>query len=379
MNTTKYGTLFDTLKSEILSGKYRSDFPFPSVRALINRFKLSDRTVRHALDELYAQGLISRKQGRGTFVSGNVASRTIGLIMPDVTQSEYFVRIFRELIRVAESRQYKLLFGEIQGTTAKDRAACAERLVNDFIVQRVSGVIFQPIEYYADGDDFNRRMLTRLTNARIPVVLCDNGVAVNDNRHDIVGTDNIRAGMELYRHLVDRGARRICFFMRPHAPQTHEGRMRGMILAKLSGWQGSVCGDERLVCEPDDIAAIRRRVKSGRVDAFLCGDDETAAKLMQTLDRIGCAVPGKVLVAGFNDLRIASLLSPPLTTMRISCEQIAEAAFMRLLARINSPKLPPTAILLPAELVPRASTDSIKKSKPTKGTKSGFRRSTRST
>ena len=379
MSATKYSTLFDTLKNEILSGKYRSDFPFPSVRALINRFKLSDRTVRHALDELYAQGLISRKQGRGTFVSGNVASRTIGLIMPDVTQSEYFVRIFRELIRVAESRQYKLLFGEIQGTTAKDRAACAERLVNDFIVQRVSGVIFQPIEYYADGDDFNRRMLSRLTNARIPVVLCDNGVAVNDNRHDIVGTDNIRAGMELYRHLVDRGARRICFFMRPHAPQTHEGRIRGMILAKLSGWQGSVCGDERLVCEPDDIAAIRRRVKSGRVDAFLCGDDETAAKLMQTLDRIGCAVPGKVLVAGFNDLRIASLLSPPLTTMRISCEQIAEAAFMRLLARINSPKLPPTAILLPAELVPRASTDSIKKSKPTKGTKSGFRRSMRST
>ena len=279
MNTTKYGTLFDTLKSEILSGKYHSNFPFPSVRALIGRFKLSDRTVRHALDELYAQGLISRKQGRGTFVSGNVASRTIGLIMPDVTQSEYFVRIFRELIRVAESRQYKLLFGEIQGATAKDRAACAERLVNDFIVQRVSGVIFQPIEYYADGDDFNRRMLSRLTNARIPVVLCDNGVAVDDNRHDIVGTDNIRAGMELYRHLVDRGARRICFFMRPYAPQTHEGRMRGMILEKLSGWQGSVCGDERLVCEPDDIAAIRRRVKSGRVDAFLCGDDETAAKL----------------------------------------------------------------------------------------------------
>ncbi len=357
MNATKYGALFDTLKSEILSGKYHSNFPFPSVRALIGRFKLSDRTVRHALDELFAQGLISRKQGRGTFVSNNVASRTIGLVMPDITQSEYFVRIFRELIRVAESRQYKLLFGEIQGTTAKDRATCAERLVNDFIARRVSGVIFQPIEYYADGDDFNRRMLERLDSAHIPVVLCDNDFTADDNRHDIVGTDNVKAGISMYRHLADRGLKRICFFMRPHAPQTHENRFRGMILAKLSGWKGVVRSDELLVCEPDDAVAIRRRLKSSRIDAFMCGDDETAARLMQTLNKLGWTMPGKVAVSGFNDLRIASLLTPSLTTMRIPCEQIAEAAFMRLVTRIGSSSLPPTEILLPVELVVRESTE----------------------
>ena len=65
MSDAKYSALFDTLKREILSGKYPSNKSFPSVRGLIRRFGLSDRTVRHALDELFAQGLISREQGRG--------------------------------------------------------------------------------------------------------------------------------------------------------------------------------------------------------------------------------------------------------------------------------------------------------------------------
>ena len=363
MNATKYGALFDTLKNEILGGKYRSNVPFPSVRALIGRFKLSDRTVRHALDELYAQGLISRKQGRGTFVSNNVASRTFGLIMPDVTQSEYFVRIFRELIRVAESRQYKLLFGEIQGTTAKDRATCAERLVNDFIARRVSGVIFQPIEYYADGNDFNRRMLSRLTNARIPVVLCDNGIDVADRMYDVVGNNNIASSFVMYRHLVDAGAKKVCFFMRPYSAHTHFGRAQGFVLAHLPKLIGSFGRESLLIAEPDDLSAIRRRVNRYKVDAFMCGDDETAAKLMQTLHKLGFSVPGDVRVSGFNDLSVARLLSPTLTTLRTNCEDIADAAFERLIMRIRNPDIPPTEVFLPVELVVRESTVSSCKSK----------------
>lgn len=52
----------------------------------------------------------------------------------------------------------------------------------------------------------------------------------------------------------------------------------------------------------------------------------------------------------------AGLLTPPLTTMRISCEEIADAAFERLVTRISNPDLPPTEVLLPAELVVREST-----------------------
>lgn len=352
----KYKKLLEALKTDIFSGKYASGQPFPSVRALVNRFGIARSTIAHALDELSHQGLISRKQGRGTFVSFAGALRKIGLIMPDATQSEYFVRIFRELMRVAECRQYELLFGEIRGATAEERAACAERLVDDFIRQRVAGVIFQPIEYYSGGDAFNRRMLSRLEGARIPTVLCDNGIGVDACTCDVVGTDNIASSRLLYRHLVEAGARRICFFMRPYSAQSHFGRAQGFVLAHLPRLTGT-CGKESvLVAEPDDAAAVRRRVRTSGTDAFMCGDDETAAKLMQTLHKLGYKVPDDILVTGFNDLNVARLLSPALTTLRVNCEAVADAAFDRLIARIANPSQPPMEIFLPVELVVREST-----------------------
>ena len=356
MGNTKYRALLDALKADILSGKYASGQPFPSVRALGNRFGIARSTVAHALDELSHQGLICRQQGRRTVVSVQGAARKIGLIMPDVTQSEYFVRIFRELMRVAECRQYELLFGEIKGATARTRAACAEKLVDAFIRQGVSGVIFQPIEYYADGNDFNRRMLSRLDEARIPVVLCDNSPDALERRYDVVGNDNITSSLVLYRHLVAAGAKRICFFMRPYSAQTHFVRAQGFLLAHLPKLTGTFGSESLLVAEPDDAAAIRRRIRARKVDAFMCGDDETAAKLMQTLRRLGYAVPGDILVSGFNDLNVARLLSPALTTLRINCKDIADTAFDRLIARISRPDLPPTEIFLPVELVVREST-----------------------
>ena len=61
-------------------------------------------------------------------------------------------------------------------------------------------------------------------------------------------------------------------------------------------------------------------------DAFICGNDHTAARLLQTLGAIGKQVPRDVLLAGFDDVACAQLLSPPLTTMRQPCEEIAAVA-----------------------------------------------------
>ena len=144
--------------------------------------------------------------------------------------------------------------------------------------------------------------------------------------------------------------------MRPFAPQTHFDRLRGLLLARLPKFHGKIGNDAFLVCEPDDVNAIRRRIRTKGVDAFMCSDDETAAKLMQTLNAIGYSVPGDILVTGFNDLRIANLLSPALTTMRVPCEDIARAAFARLVSRIFDPLLPSTRIYFPVELIERGST-----------------------
>ena len=64
-----------------------------------------------------------------------------------------------------------------------------------------------------------------------------------------------------------------------------------------------------------------------------------------------------VMLTGFADLSVASLMTPSLTTVHQDREQMAQAAFWRLMERIERPSLPPCDIFLPSQLVVRTSTE----------------------
>ena len=129
--------------------------------------------------------------------------------------------------------------------------------------------------------------------------------------------------------------------------------------------------DSVLVADPDDVKAVRRHLRAHpETDAFVCENDTAAVTLCQTLAKLHLKVPDDVMLAGFDDIRIASFMAPPLTTIHQPCEAIAEAAFYRLLQRIRNPMLPPQDIYLPATLVVRESTAGhalCKNPKPKKG------------
>ena len=102
VNDSKYKVLVETLKNQILGGKYDVAKPFPSVRALIQRFGMSKTTVQRALDELFHLGLISREQGRGTFVTARGSSRKIGLIVNRSPLRQ------KQQSHLSTSRQYRI-------------------------------------------------------------------------------------------------------------------------------------------------------------------------------------------------------------------------------------------------------------------------------
>ncbi|RYD59749.1 MAG: LacI family transcriptional regulator, partial [Verrucomicrobiaceae bacterium] len=71
--------------------------------------------------------------------------------------------------------------------------------------------------------------------------------------------------------------------------------------------------------------------------------------------KIGVSVPGDVRVVGFDDAGFASLVSPPLTTYRQPCQEIAISAFRAMLDRIQDPSLPARSIRLTGSLIVRES------------------------
>jgi GntR family transcriptional regulator len=64
-----YQQIYQLLRIKILGGHWSSDRPLPTEAELMEQYQVSRATVRQALDELASDGLIYRKQGKGTFVS----------------------------------------------------------------------------------------------------------------------------------------------------------------------------------------------------------------------------------------------------------------------------------------------------------------------
>ena len=356
-NDSKYKVLVDTLKSAILSGKYDLDRPFPSERMLIRKYGHSRITVQHALRELERLGFVSRQQGRGTFVTKQGASRKIGLIVPGVAYSEYFSQIVSEIARLADKAEYMLLLGDMSSPKVADRARKAKKFAAELVKENVAGVIYQPFEFIPNAESINRKIVSLLDNAGIPVVLLDYDIepAPERSKFDIVGINNMDAGYRLGNHLLSLGVRKIHFLLRPNSAPSGRNRIRGVITA-INLWGGKPCKYATLEASPDDLAALKRHLRHGKPDAFVCFGDITAAIFKKTLEKAGLQVPQDVLLSGFNDLQIASLLTPPLTTIHQPSAQMAQLAFKRLLERIADPSLPPLEMYLPAPLVVRGST-----------------------
>ena len=352
MGATKYGTVFDTLKNEILSGKYSSNSPFPSVRALIGRFRMSDRTVRHALDELSALGLVSRKQGRGTFVTGRCVSRKIGLIVPGVAYSEFYPPFLSEMNRLANENDYTLLLGEVYSKDPRARVRQVQALVRKFAAEGVAGIVYQPIEFLSDSDRINRELLAHLSWCKIPVVLVAADIVGSPGRsdYDIVGINDFEAGRRLALHLREAGAENVAFLSNAYSNYSVQNRVVG-----IRSVFGGARGLRELAVDPSDEKAVRDLFRGrSRPDAIVCRSDAVASRLVVTLRKLGKEVPGDVLLAGFNDVNYASMLE--LTSIRVPSDDIANLAFHQLLARMANPMLLPRTLTLPAPLTVRKST-----------------------
>lgn len=357
MGETKHRELYERLRIEILAGKYGRGRAFPSEAQLSRRHACSRTTVRKALDELRHEGLIRCHQGKGTFVTQVGMSRKIGLLLSGVTYSEYFQPVATAFMKLARESDYALCFGAVREQDPEARIREANEIVNDFIRSRVAGVVFHPLDYAYDRGAANASILERLTAERIPVVLFDSDVVAAPARsdYDVISIDNLIAGETLARHLLEAGARNIHFLLKPNWMPNAWNRIRGVMCA-VAAAGANWSPQHVLVSEADDLETIRHHLRRRpRPDAFVCENDSLAAVFKTSLEKLGLRIPDDVLLAGFDDVNIARLLTPPLTSIHQPCDQIAAAAFRRLLARIADSALPAQEIFLLAPMVARAS------------------------
>ena len=364
MREVKYRKAVETLKSEILSGKYDSRKPFPSLVATCARFKISRLTAVKVFDELKEEGLISSRVGSGTYVTKSAKSRLVGLVVPGIAySSEFFQPIVSELVSRAKDLDYTIMMDGVWSSRSADNGREAIEVAARLIKHRVAGVIYQPLEYTENSEAINRRVLSAFARAGIPIVLLDGDVVPGPIRseYDLVSIDNVAAGEMLAIHMMERGACSIRFLMRENWVENVKNRARGVrneVLARGLRWTSRSV----VMIDPIDSVAVGKMMRTTpRPDAIVCENDVIAAGLMKTLGSLGYRVPEDVLVAGFDDVQVARLSSPGITTIHQPCNGIASAAFDRLVARMSDRTMMPAHIILPHKLVVRSSTNRLVK------------------
>lgn len=191
-----------------------------------------------------------------------------------------------------------------------------------------------------------------------PLVLVDN--LLPGAPYDSVRADDFGGGYSAVTHLLERGHRSLAVLTGPTlaarqipsfseryrgACAAAEGR-RGVRLATLSAsWDRAAI---RAVLEP-------ALAQAQRPSGLFCVNDDYAVFAIDALRDLGLQVPRDISVVGFDDLGLAQIADPPLTTMHNHPHTLGRVAVQRLLARLTGDTSPPHSVEIGTRLVVRGS------------------------
>lgn len=361
MNTLmpKHAHLRSVLSSLIQDGTWANGQKLPSEAQLSSKYGVSRTTIIRALRDMEQDGLVTRRQGAGTFVSNNRnGQQTIGILIPGLATDDIFLSIQRHIFRQSSRFNWQVLTGEVLLPGDTDAAGHAPVVAAKKLVQSgVCGVIMVPHHVDGQSDKCNESMLNVFLNAKLPVVLLDRDFreAPHRSAYDLVSLDNSRAGFELGCHFLERGRRQLVYFGNPHAyPSTH-ARISG--IRKALALQNLSLPDERIVdASEEGFSAIVKNVEEGAVDGVVCNSDHDAALFMRRCLEAGLTIPDQVSIAGFDNQPVARLLTVPLTTVAQPVQGLAIRAISTLQDRIAFPNISQATIRIKGELIVRSST-----------------------
>src|SRR5256714_5560928 len=206
----KHRVVYSSRSRDIHSGRWKRGERLPSEAQLVERFHVSRITYGRALRDLQAAGLVDRRAGSGTFVKGAQCAGgcSFGLLIPNREETGIFEPIWEGMMTSPRARGHALVWGSAGAHRPKEERAW--ELCVQYIERGVSGVFFAPLELTPAKDEYNRRIVRALDEARIPVGLLDRPLVAypQAGRHDLIGIDNRRAGHVITEHLLRLGCRR---------------------------------------------------------------------------------------------------------------------------------------------------------------------------
>ena len=274
--------------------------------------------VLAAMGELnYRPNVLARGLRRGE-------TKTIGLIVPD-NSNPFFAEVARIVEDIGFENDHSVILCNSDGNLDKEAA-----YINVLIAKQVDGVIF-----IAAGSTYEH--LHELTKLGIPVVVADR--AIPQALADVVLVNNEQGGYDATHHLISLGHRRTACITGPSDLTPSADRIHGykralreagipieqtLIVPGDFRYQGGETAMEQLLRLDEPPSAV-----------FAC-NDVMAIGALRAIRNAGLQVPSDVSIVGFDDIPLASAVSPALTTVAQPIVELATLAAQLLMSRIRN-------------------------------------------
>lgn len=180
------------------------------------------------------------------------------------------------------------------------------------------------------------------------------GAYAPEHHYVTVGTDNIAGGELAARHLVERGRRRLAYFGNVAVPE-FAARYEGFLAALPEDLRDTHQMIPAHVTPESSYAAASAYFDEGnRPDGVFAASDIVAMSVIAAAAERGLKVPHDISVVGFDDVQLARLANPPLTTIRQDIESGANMLVDLLLRRMEGKDL--RSVQIEPSLIIREST-----------------------
>lgn len=279
-------------------------------------------------------------------------TRVIGLIIPQAVTTlftdPYFPILIRGIADACNAHNYHLMLSLFSRRRVQESRARQDLLYQQVLRSRyLDGVVVSS----APLDDL---IFPRLLEDGVPFVLIGR---YSHERASYVDVDNVVGARMAVEHLLRLGHERVATITGPLNMCAGQDRLEGYRQALAAR---GIPVDEDLIAEGDFTEqggqAAMRRLLPHRPTAVFAASDMMAVGAIKVLREAGLRVPEDVAVVGFDDIPLASMVEPPLTTVRQPIEQLGSMAVELLVSLMENPGEETVhRVVLPTELVIRAS------------------------
>ena len=279
---------------------------------------------------VFARGLMLKK------------SNILGLVLPDL-HGEFYSEVIRGANLRARQDGYHLLVSSV-GQDEDLQEVVGGYALADGVAVMVS--------------DLNARTRESLDKVAMPIVVME--ADIPDTHHDTVVIDQRRGAVAMMRHLVRTSeVRRVIFVggeeTNIDSLERYEAYRDVMAEAKLPVGSDDVFFLDFQYRSAYKLAEQQLQNWCGPHNCVFAANDEMAAGIVHAALSRGISIADDLRVVGFDDTRIAKLMRPALTTVRVPMSELGATAIELLCKRQKEPERARTRVTLQSELVIRGS------------------------